>query len=109
MTDILQHLMSPPACVSCRLVDSRLSRPVSLALTLLELCWSSCFVSVAAVGIEAESDKVEMLLKEVEGKSVDDIISAGILEHLPLVTSSTSADETAEHYSSRQVMARAAT
>lgn len=30
-----------------------------------------------AVGIEAESDKIDMLLKEVEGKDVNELITSG--------------------------------
>ena len=30
-----------------------------------------------AVGIDAESDKIDLLLKEVEGKDIDELISEG--------------------------------
>lgn len=31
-----------------------------------------------AVGIEAESDKIELLLKEVDGKDVNELITSGM-------------------------------
>jgi hypothetical protein len=39
-----------------------------------------CYQPVPAVGVEAEDDKIEMLIKEMDGKDVNEVISEG--EHV---------------------------
>lgn len=44
----------------------------------MESCWQwGGAASACAVGIDAESDKIDLLLKEVEGKDVNQLISEG--------------------------------
>jgi len=41
----------------------------------------------AAVGIEAEGDKIELLIKELDGKDVNEVIAEGALPRHPPVVS----------------------
>lgn len=41
-------------------------------------CGSNSQQSLAAVGIEADSDRVEALLKELEGKDITEVIASGV-------------------------------
>ena len=36
-----------------------------------------CYQPVPAVGVEAEDDKIELLIKEMDGKDVNEVISEG--------------------------------
>ncbi len=51
--------------------------PVCVLLAVTVACCCCCACALYAVGVEADAADVERLMKELEGKDIDELIAAG--------------------------------